>query len=127
MLDIKKLDEIIELANKGVSTNLKDAGVNGTLYWAYRESKELGRDTIDFSDVVWDYDIEPIITALRDADYLNFTISSKSSSLLDVLSKMTELGCSLGGIVQVKQRWKTYNYETGEESYAYEPGMVINL
>ena len=40
-----------------------ESGINSNMYWAYERSKEAGNDTIDFSEVVWDYDIEPIVTA----------------------------------------------------------------
>lgn len=45
---------------KAKKANFKESGINSTMYWAYENSKKAGNETIDFSDVIWDGDIEPI-------------------------------------------------------------------
>lgn len=127
MKEIRTLEAIIEKAEAGINTNLEEAGVNGTLYWAYRHSKEIGLKTIDFSEVIWEKDIEPIVTTLRDAGYESFTITCNFSGLLDTLWRFTNLGCRIGELKMIKQRHTTYNWETKEDERTQEPGIEILL
>lgn len=127
MREIRKIEEIIKKAEEGINTNLEEAGVNGTLYWAYRHSKEIGLDTIDFSEVIWERDIEPIVTTLREAGYESFTITCNFSGLMDTLWMLSNLGCRFGEMKKVDQRYTTYNRETGEDERAKEPGLEIWL
>ena len=49
MKEIRAFEKAIEDKVK----SLKDAGINSTLFWAYRTSKEeSGNDLIDFNEVI---------------------------------------------------------------------------
>lgn len=61
MKEIRTFEEAIEQNAR----SLKELGINGTLFWAYRTSKETGNELIDFNEVIWDYDIEEIAQTLR--------------------------------------------------------------
>ena len=74
MKEIRTFEEAIEQNAR----SLKELGINGTLFWAYRTSKETGNELIDFNEVIWDYDIEEIAQTLRANDITEFTISSSS-------------------------------------------------
>ena len=52
--------ELFERAIAEKARNLKDYGINSTMFWAYRKSMEAGNDSIDFGEVIWDEDIEAI-------------------------------------------------------------------
>ena len=65
MKEIRTFEKAIEDKVK----SLKDAGINQTLFWAYRTSKEESdNDLIDFNEVIWDYDIKEIADCLRAED-----------------------------------------------------------
>ena len=64
MKEIRTFEEAIEQNAR----SLKELGINGTLFWAYRTSKETGNELIDFNEVIWDYDIEEIAQTLRAND-----------------------------------------------------------
>ena len=67
--------------------SLKDAGINPTLFWAYRTSKEESdNDLIDFNGAIWDYDIKEIADCLRAEGITEFTISSTFSGLIETLA-----------------------------------------
>ena len=56
---MKKI-ELFERAIAEQTGSLKDWGITPTLFAAYRSSMEAGNEEIDFSEVIWDYDIEEI-------------------------------------------------------------------
>ena len=74
-----------ETAIKQNAKSLEELGINATLFWAYRTSKETGNELIDFNEVILDYDIVEIAQALRANGITEFTISSTFSSLLETL------------------------------------------
>ena len=61
MKEIRTFEAAIEQS----ATSLEELGINATLFWAYRTSKETGNELIDFNEVIWDYDIEEIAQTLR--------------------------------------------------------------
>lgn len=91
--------------------SLKDVGINPTLFWAYRTSKEeSGNDLIDFNEVIWDYDIKEIADCLRAEGITEFTISSTFSSLIETLAAFEKEGICMNGLTTVNARhtdWKT--------------------
>ena len=56
---MKKI-ELFERAIAEQTGSLKEYGINGTMFWAYRKSLDAGNDLIDFNEVIWDEDIEAI-------------------------------------------------------------------
>ena len=50
MKEIRTFEEAIEQNAR----SLKELGINGTLFWAYRTSKETGNELIDFNDARWE-------------------------------------------------------------------------
>ena len=76
MKEIRTFEAAIEQS----ATSLEELGINATLFWAYRTSKETGNELIDFNEVIWDYDIEEIAQTLRANGITEFTISSTFSS-----------------------------------------------
>lgn len=105
--------ETLMAARENIS--LKDAGVNSTLYWAYRISKEeSGNDLIDFNEVIWDHDIKEIADTLRAEGITEFTISSTFSSLIETLAAFEEQGIYMNGLTTVNARYT--DWKTGEHA-----------
>ena len=118
MKEIKAFEEA-----KATGANFKESGINSTMYWAYERSKEAGNDTIDFSEVIWDYDIEPILDACKLYGITEFTISSTFSSLIATLAEFDKRGCHMDGLTQVKARYK--DFVTGENQLIPAIKMTI--
>ena len=98
--------EAIENAKPGM--RWEEIGCHWTLGQAYLYSKEAGNDLPNFAEVIWDYDIEAILADCRKLGVKEFTISSTFSSLIETIAKFEELGCTLDGIVKVKERYTPF-------------------
>ena len=110
---MKEIRRFEELMNAKGNISLKDAGVNSTLYWAYRISKEESEnDLIDFNEVIWDYDIKEIADSMRAEGIKEFTISSAFSSLIETLAEFEKNGNYMNGLATVNARYT--DWETGE-------------
>lgn len=104
MKEIKSFEEAI--INK--VGNLEDVGINPTMFWAYRKSKEAGNELIDFNDVIWGNDVEEIVKTCRENDIREFTISCQFSSLISTLAEFEKLGCKMFGLMQVNAPYKEF-------------------
>lgn len=119
MKEIRTFEEAIEQNAR----SLKELGINGTLFWDYRTSKETGNELIDFNEVIWDYDIEEIAQTLRANDINEFTISSTFSSLIETLAAFEKQRISMAGLTTVKARYT--DWKTGE--HALIPAIKMTI
>lgn len=103
--------------------SLKEAGINGTMFWAYRDSKEIGNELIDFNEVIWEKDVEEIVKACRENGVEQFTISSTFSGLLETLAEFEKHGCQLGGLTKVKARYT----DILTQERALIPAMIVHV
>jgi hypothetical protein len=111
MKEIRTFEKAIEEKAR----NLKDTGINATLFWAYRTSKEESdNDLIDFNEVIWDYDIKEIADCLRAEDITEFTISSTFSGLIETLAAFEKEGIFMNGLTTVNARYT--DWKTGEHA-----------
>ena len=106
--------ELFERAIKEQAGSLKDYGINGTLFWAYRNSIEAENEKIDFSDVIWDYDVKEIADFLKANEIHEFTISSTFSSLIPILAAFEKEGFAMVGLTEVNARYT--DWQTGKKA-----------
>lgn len=108
----------IRLFEKAIEENvrkLKDAGINPTLFWVYRTSKdESCNDLINFNEVIWDYDINEIADCLRAEGITEFTLSSIFSSLIETLAAFEKEGIYMNGLTTVSAKYT--DWKTGEHA-----------
>ena len=97
----------IEILDKAAEIGMKhkDINVNPTFSQAYFYSLEAGNDLINFGEVIWDYDIDPILENCRRFGIEAFTISSTFSSLILTSAELQKRGCKLEGLVEVNSRY----------------------
>ena len=105
MKEIKKFEEAIA----GKFKTLEEAEINGTMYWAYRNSKHAGNKLIDFNEVIWEEDIEQIIITCKENNIKEFTISSRMSDLIETLVAFEKFGCKMNGLTEVNAPYKEWN------------------
>lgn len=55
-----KTIELFEKAMTEGNEFFKEHNINPTLFTAYRQQKDSGNEMLDFSEVIWTQDIEPI-------------------------------------------------------------------
>lgn len=108
---MKKI-ETFEQAIKNKVPNLKQCGINPTLFWAYRRSIEAGNEKIDFSECIWENEIEEITKCLKDINIVEFTISSTYSSLIEVLAEFQNHGFQMAGLTEVNANYT--DWQTGK-------------
>ena len=62
---MKKI-ELFERAIAEQAGSLKNYGINGTMFWAYRKSIDAENDLIDFNEGIWDEDIDAIAECMME-------------------------------------------------------------
>ena len=100
---MKKINKIEEVKNKDV--RLEDVGINRTFYWAYIRTQETTNEKLDFEDVIWENDVEGIIKNCKEFGLKEITISSRFSSLIDILAVFEKQGAKLVGLTKVTTRF----------------------
>ena len=97
----------IEILDKAAEIGMKhkDINVNPNFSQAYFYSLEAGNDLINFGEVIWDYDIDPILENCRRFGIEAFTISSTFSSLILTIAELQKRGCKLDGLVEINSRY----------------------
>ena len=115
--------KIERFENADRTKGLAEQQINSTLYWAYKSSQEAGNDRIDFKEVIWDYDIDPILEGMRENGIREFTISSTFSSLIETLAEFEKRGCHMNGLTEVNAKYT--DWKTGE--HARIPAIAMTL
>ena len=82
------------------------SGTNYEVYRAYHKSKEVGKDLIDFNDLIWPNDVESIVNTLKAHCVKEFTISCRSTNMIDCLAVFEKFNCRINGLTEVKTGWK---------------------
>lgn len=119
MKEIKAFEE----ARKNEVKNLREVGINPTMYWAYFNSKACGNELIDFSDIIWDEDVEAILKTCRENDIREFTISRTFSRLIKTLDEFEKRGFKVFGLMEVNATYK----DTFTNDYAKIPAIKMVL
>lgn len=97
---MKSID-LFERAITEQAESLSDYGINETMFWAYQKSMEAENALINFYEVIWDEDVEPIDATFRQNGITEFTISSTSSSLIATLAAFEKQDFRVAGLTQV--------------------------
>ena len=82
------------------------SGTNYEVYRAYHKSKEVGKDLIDFNDLIWPNEVEAIISTLKINGVKEFTISCRSTNLIECLVVFEKFNCKINCLTEVKTGWK---------------------
>ena len=122
-----KLIQSYETAIKNEVKSLKDEGINRTMFWAYRSSKEAKADELNFYDEIWDSDIDYIVDTCRKEGIERITISSTFSGIPVTLWEFVKRGCELGGMKLVPSYYIKHNWQTGEDERDSYPAVIIKI
>ena len=123
MKDIKQYEDAIE---KKVAS-LKDKGINGTMFWAYRHSKAAGCDDLNFYETIWESDIEYIVNTCRANGIKVITISSTFSGLTEDLWEFCKRGCAVDGMKLVPMHNTDWDWEKKEEVRKQVPAVILKI
>ena len=111
MKKIERFEQAIENKVK----DLRAEGINPTLFWAYRESIEAENEKINFSECIWEHEIEDIANCLKENGILEFTISSTFSSLIETLAEFEKHGFQMAGLTEVNTRFNAIGSDEKEK------------
>jgi len=101
---IEELDKAAE-----IGTKYGELGINPTFGAAYFYSRTAGNRLINFSEVIWDRDIDEIIANCRRYGIKDFTISSTFSGLLETIAEFEKRGCHMVRLIEINSNiddWK---------------------
>ena len=119
-----KTIELFEKAMTEGNEFFKENGINPTIIAAYRQQKDSGNEQIDFSEVIWTQDIEPISEFFKAHGITEFTISSTFSSLTETLAAFEKHGFRMNGLTEVRANYTDFN--TGEKKIIPAIRMKLN-
>ncbi len=89
------------------------------LYREYRDMKRRGNDCIDFADVVWDRDVEPLVREMRASGIKRFTFSSTYSSAVNTAWLFQEQGCVPEGLIRINSQYQNFGSDDFEKAPAW--------
>ena len=118
---MKTIDKIEKVKNMNVL--LEDVGINRTFYWAYIRTQETTNEILDFNDVIWESDVEGIIKNCKEFGLKEITISSRFTSLIDILAEFEKQGAKLIGLTQITSRF----YALGTNEYEVINAVKIEI
>lgn len=89
--------------------DFRKCGINSTMYWAYMKSLDAENEILDFNDVVWEHDIDPIVDTCNKVGITEFTISSNFTGLLKTMYELDKRGFKVVGIKEVNATYMDYH------------------
>ena len=122
-----KTIQAYEEAIKNKIPSLKDAGINNTMFWAYRHSQKAEADDLNFDEIIWVEDIDYIVNTCRAEGIEQITISSTFSSLTVVIWELMKRGCMTDGMKLVPTQQTVYDEETDTRVREKIPAFIIKI
>ena len=85
----------------------------------YETAMENGNARLDISEVVWEKDVESLISCMRENGISEFTFSSGWSGAVDTAWLFTQNGCRLEGLVEINSPHKAFGSDEYEKAHGY--------
>lgn len=100
-----------------------------SLAYCYYNSKVSGMDVIACSQVLWDSDVEDVVSTLKAAEVNELYITNQASNMLDVYLMMDDLGLKLRGVVRLENPDHKREMERFGEAFSPEfiPAMKLSF
>ncbi len=104
---IEQYENILEnLINSGKKYwNVSEDEANRTMFNAYCISKGDNMSMLDFGDLIWAKDVQPIAETMRNTGIKEFTISAHQADLVEILAAFSDLGIVVQGITRI-EKWR---------------------
>lgn len=121
---MKKIEKFEEARERKAS--FEETKINPTMFRAYTKSLKLDYDLINFEDVIWENDVEPIVNSCRELNITMITITCEQSSMIKILSLFDKLGCKILGMTELKTQY--YDWDKDDNKIPkYEPALIIKI
>ena len=94
-------------------------GIACRVWREYEVSRDSGNTYLDINDVVWDKDVESMISCMREHGIEKFTFSSSWSSAVETAWLFQKAGCKLEGLVEINSQHKAIMSDEYEKAHGY--------
>lgn len=111
--------EKIREAFNGILKSLESLGeAAGRLWREYETARDNGNKLLDISGVVWEKDVEILVSCLRKIGIERFTFSSAWSGAVETAWLFKEAGCELEGLTEINGSRAAFS-EDHEKKHGY--------
>ena len=95
----------------------------------YYTSKEKGFGVMAWNEIMWDSDVEDVVSTLKDAGVNELYITNQASNMLDVYLMMDDIGLKLRGIVRLENPDHKREVERWGKAFSPEfiPAMKLSF
>ena len=105
---------------KALMKEIEALGTAACRIWRdYETSRDCGNEYLDINDVVWDKDVESLISCMREHGIEKFTFSSSWSSAVETAWLFQKAGCKLEGFVEINSQHKAIMSDEYEKAHGY--------
>ncbi|MCH3955492.1 MAG: hypothetical protein LKE44_09910 [Eubacterium sp.] len=80
------------------------------IYREYEKSMDNENEYLDFSDVIWDDEVEPLIKTMKENGIEHFTYSCRATDAVETIWLFKQAGCMIEGMIEINAR---KNFLTG--------------
>lgn len=80
------------------------------IYREYEKSMDNENEYLDFSDVIWDDEVEPLIKTMKENGIEHFTYSCRTTDAVETIWLFKQAGCTIEGMIEINAR---KNFLTG--------------
>jgi hypothetical protein len=105
---------------KEATENIEKLGGTACRIWReYETSRDSGNTYIDINEVVWDKDVEGLISCMRENGIDHFTFSSGWSSAVETAWLFQQNGCTLESLIEINSHHKDLFTGEFEKAHGY--------
>lgn len=94
-------------------------------YWAYKDARKIGLDTLNFDSVGFATDHEELFENLERFDIKEFTVSDQSTGLMRGLVRFKKRGYFPSDLIEIEKGYTNWNFEKNIEEKEYMPALLF--
>ena len=119
---MKKIELLENIKEK---EEFEENKISYRFYWAYRESKRIGRDILNFEDIGFEENHQEIIENLERFGIQKFTISDQSTGLMKGLKSFKRKGYFPIDLIEIDTGRTNWNFKENKEEKEYTPALLF--
>lgn len=104
---------------------LKENKINYRFYWAYKKSKSVNLERLDFEETGFKKDYQEIIENLERFEIEEFTISDQSTGLMESLVAFKKAGYTPIDLIEQETGRINWNFETNQNEKEFKPAILL--
>lgn len=104
--NMKRIDYLEQMREE--EKKYSETHINMTFGQAYFAARRNENNLIDFSEAIWEQDIDQITENLAEFEIREFTISSTFSGLVTIIAEFDKRGWRVAGITEVNSSYSDF-------------------